>query len=448
MESSRRSPVEAEPFSRFEFLKQLGQGAFSEVWLVTERSTRRHFALKVVSKQRTVEQKSEAQVYTERLILQRQLCPEVVKLYSGFQDSRYLYYLMEYAEQRTLAHHLKKHGDSLSACQKQEIARRIVGLVERIHSEGVVHCDLKPENILIDAQSNLKLADFGCAKVIHLPGRNDDLFNKFVQIQSRFASPAHHRELSPASLDLCSQDGVAGEVCAKLIRVGCLPGTLNYLAPEAIKGHSLGFANDLWALGVIIGQLFAGQLLFSGSHELEVIEAIEKGGFSLGDSIPDPARDLVDRLLAVEPTHRLGCKSSNPETNFKELKAHDFFFVDFTAPQCGRHLQSCRGDLDLRRSSASLGGFRNQELVTKAELQKWFFFAEEVELRTEEKEVRVTRSSDGRLVQLFKLDCQMMARSPDSRTLSLKNGNRELTCRLREPVAEAWLERIRGAVAE
>lgn len=445
VDASRKSPSEAEPFSRFEFVKQLGQGSFSEVWLVRDRASRAPFALKVVSKQRTVEQRSEAQVYTERLVLQQQLCPEAVQLFSGFQDPRYLYYQIEYAEGRTLAHYLQKHQGGLGLNQKRNVLKSIIGLLERIHAEGIVHCDLKPENILMDGAMNLKLADFGCAKVVHLPGRNDELFAKFEQIQQRFAGSGPHNAPQEMFSDPHFQEAQLSDACAKLIRVGGLPGTLKYLAPEAIRGEPFGFSNDLWALGVIAGLIFTGRNLFGGNCELALIESIERGGFELDSSTPPDVRDFIEGLLTLDRTQRLGCRRGNVRENFDEIRSHRIFstprFNDSGEALC----VATHGELDLRRSSASLGGFKQQELAARAETAKWLFFKETVTLRTEGAEIRVTRAGGEELIHIFKLDARMQARSPDSRSLTLRNGGQEMTFRLREPVAELWLERIRGS---
>lgn len=124
--------------------------------------------------------------------------------------------------------------------------------------------DLKPENILIDAQGNVKIADFG------------------------FCKPAE-----PKSLTVC--------------------GTPDYLAPEIIKSEGHGKAVDWWAFGILIYEMLTGSPPFTDSSPYNIYKKIIKGEFCIIEGISEDAIDLISKLLVVSPEKRLGSKFGSIE---------------------------------------------------------------------------------------------------------------------------------------
>ena len=101
-------------------------------------------------------------------------------------------------------------------------------------------------------------------------------------------------------------------------------GTAQYVSPEMLKDSKAGPASDLWALGCIIFKMLTGEVPFSGTTTFQQI--LERK-LHFPDYLSPQARDLIDKLLQLDPETRLGATvgSGYSESSFKELKSHPFF---------------------------------------------------------------------------------------------------------------------------
>lgn len=127
----------------------------------------------------------------------------------------------------------------------QFYAMEIVNMLQHMHSKGIAHRDIKPENILLDANYHLKLGDFGTAKIMD---------EKKVS-----------REIDPLGPESKGSTFV---------------GTAEYVSPEVLLDKESGPASDLWALGCILYQFFAGRAPFKGKTEFLTFGLIVKGDVS------------------------------------------------------------------------------------------------------------------------------------------------------------------------
>ena len=184
----------------FESIKIIGRGAFGEVRLVRLKGTGNYYALKKLSKARMVERNQQFHVTAERdaLAASNEVYhnnPWVVKLHYSFQDSQYLYLLMEFVPGGDLMSQLIRRGTFTEEEAKFFIAETVIG-IETIHRLKYAHRDIKPDNLLLDKSGHIKVSDFGlCTKIDPRsppspspPSSSSSSFSKQQQHSSYFSS--------------------------------------------------------------------------------------------------------------------------------------------------------------------------------------------------------------------------------------------------------------------
>lgn len=244
----------------------LGDGSFSTCRKCINMKTGIHYAVKVISKRRDRTQE----------IPSLRLCqghPNIVKIHEVYQDGLHLYLVLEYLQGGELFDRIRQKKKFTEA-EASSLMRKIVSAVAYMHSKGVVHRDIKPENLLFvdhTADAEIKIIDFGFAKV---------------------------------------------KVVNQPLQTPCF--TLHYAAPEVLaqttRRSGYDEACDLWSLGVILYTMLSGQVPFqrSGSPSntaANIMERIKLGDFKFEgqqwSAISQPARDLIQGLLTVDPSERL-----------------------------------------------------------------------------------------------------------------------------------------------
>lgn len=261
----------------FEPLRCLGKGSYGTVILVKQRTTGRLYAQKQFKKASlVVHKKLVEQTKTERQILESvNKHPFVVKLYYAFQDREKLYLILEYGQGGELFTHLAEERMFSEPTAAFYLAEMVLAL-SHLHDElGVVYRDLKPENILLDAEGHLLLTDFGLSKVA-----TDDA------------------------------------TCSSML------GTVEYMAPEVIKGEKYGKAVDWWSLGALAYDLMTGSPPFRGNNNHKIQQNILKQKLIMPYFLGPDAKDLLNRLLRKDPAKRLG---SHMPKDLALIQGHRFF---------------------------------------------------------------------------------------------------------------------------
>ncbi|KAF9314118.1 pkb-activating kinase-like protein, partial [Linnemannia elongata] len=271
-------PVRKRTLADYRLGRTLGEGSYSTVVAAVDLSNRRDYAIKVLDKRHIIREKKVKYVNIEKNTLYKLDHPGVVKLYSTFQDSSSLYYVLELCQNGELLTYIKKLGSFDENCTRFYVAQ-ILTAVEYVHSQGVIHRDLKPENILLDHRMYVKLTDFGTAKMLE-----------------------------------ASEDGTESD------RANSFVGTAEYVSPELLTEKAACKSSDLWALGCIIYQLLAGRPPFKGSNEYQTFQKIVRLEYTFPAGFPKAAMDLVSRLLVHDPNERLGANNM-----IDQLKQHPFF---------------------------------------------------------------------------------------------------------------------------
>ncbi|KAI5951604.1 GIN4 [Candida jiufengensis] len=264
--------------------KTLGRGATGRVLLATHQTTGQKAAVKVVSKSDLQEEsqnsnnnnnnnnsKSENKenenngeglpygIEREIIIMKLLNHPNVLRLYDVWETSKALYLVLEYVEGGELFDLLVERGP-LEEPEAIKYFRQIILGTAYCHALGICHRDLKPENLLLDAQLNVKLADFGMAAL---------------------------------------------ESNGKLLETSC--GSPHYAAPEIVSGLKYhGAASDVWSCGVILFALLTGRLPFDDENIRNLLLKVQAGNYDMPiDEISKEAQNLITKMLEVDPTKRI-----------------------------------------------------------------------------------------------------------------------------------------------
>ncbi|KAI9721348.1 MAG: pkb-activating kinase-like protein [Chrysothrix sp. TS-e1954] len=273
----------------FNFGRTLGEGSYSTVLSAKDLQSTREYAIKVLDKAHIIKEKKVKYVNIERDTLNRLTDhPGVVRLYYTFQDARSLYFVLDLATGGELLGVLKKTTSFDEECTRFYSAQ-ILDTVEYMHLRGIIHRDLKPENVLLDDQMHVKITDFGTAKLLDISGQP-----QFGQVS-------------------VSDDPMDG---ANTDRAVSFVGTAEYVSPELLTDKNACKASDLWAFGCMVYQLLAGRPPFKAANEYLTFQKIVNLDYSFPEGFPPVARDLVEKLLVLDPARRLPIPG---------IKRHRFF---------------------------------------------------------------------------------------------------------------------------
>ncbi|KAI0367671.1 kinase-like protein [Pilatotrama ljubarskyi] len=275
----------------FEFVKELGCGSWSTVMEAFQTVTGKRYAVKILSKGQLIKQKKVKYANVEKDALAKLSGghPGFIKVHAAFQDETSLYFVLDLAPNGDLADLVKKYG-SLSLQCAQWYAAQIVDAVLWMHSRGVLHRDLKPENVLLDSELRVKLSDFGSAYI------------------------APDNDLSPRSSSFV--------------------GSAAYVSPELLNRASktTSKSSDLWAIGCTVYFVIAGMPAFAAMNDYQSFRKIEALDYTFPEGFYESARDLVQRLLVLDPSERLGVE---PKSSPTELRNHSFFAAPSSSGKAG-----------------------------------------------------------------------------------------------------------------
>ncbi|XP_019867885.2 3-phosphoinositide-dependent protein kinase 1 [Aethina tumida] len=267
------------------FGKLIGEGSFSSVYLAKDIHNSKEYAIKVCEKRHILREKKREYVLREKEVFRiiGSSSPYFVHLSQTFQDEERLYFVLTYARNGELLTQITKYGCFNMECTKYYTAELILAL-EFLHSKGIIHRDLKPENILLDDNWHLRITDFGSAKILSQEDKVQDSVNT-------------NRRRS-------------------------FVGTAQFVSPEVLSNNPTTYASDLWALGCIIYQMVAGEMPFRGPTEYLIFKNILSLKYEFPNAFNETAKDLVNKLLIVEPSERLG---ANDENRYQSIRAHSLF---------------------------------------------------------------------------------------------------------------------------
>jgi len=286
----------------YELGEIIGYGRYSEVRFASSKSTREIYACKIVNKLKIPQP---WRLRDEIKILKSAKHRNIVSLHDIFETEREVLMLLELATGGELFNQIIQKGRYTEKGAK-EIVRSLIDATSFLHSRNIIHRDIKPENILLghdhDPNRTLVLiSDFGLAKVLEDAADESDSsgmdFGKDVELSR--------------SISCCSLETVGGRLRATS---GC--GSDYYVAPEILNGESYDEKVDMWSIGVVMFLLLSGDHPFGNDSGgiSEVYSDIRQGNYKFShpawSNISPAAKDLVSRLLTVNPEKRISSKDA------------------------------------------------------------------------------------------------------------------------------------------
>ncbi|CAL8326054.1 unnamed protein product [Merluccius merluccius] len=267
--------------SVFEFMEELGSGAFSEVYMVKERKTGKLFAMKCVKKK----QKRDLNLENEIAVLRKIKHENVVGLEDFYESRSHYYLIMQLVSGGELFDRILDRG-VYSEKDASRVIQQVLQAVGYLHQSGVVHRDLKPENLLYysqDENSKIMISDFGLSKMVD----ND------------------------------------------IMSTAC--GTPGYVAPEVLAQKPYSKAVDCWSIGVITYILLCGYPPFYEETETRLFSKIMKAQYEFDspfwDDISESAKDFISNMMQKNPNMRYSTEQAlrHPWIIGKTARSQDIY---------------------------------------------------------------------------------------------------------------------------
>ncbi|GAA5998985.1 hypothetical protein JCM5350_005472 [Sporobolomyces pararoseus] len=311
----------------FRTVKVIGKGAFGEVRLVQKVDTGKIYAMKSLKKAEMFKKDQLAHVRAERDVLAESNSPWVVQLYYSFQDSNYLYLLMEFLPGGDLMTMLIKY-DTFSEDVTRFYMAECVLAIEAVHKLGFIHRDIKPDNILIDKDGHVKLSDFGLSTGFHKQ-HDSAYYQRLLEgteggrtVTSPMNGGRNSVVVNSINLTVNSKDAIATWKANRRKLAYSTVGTPDYIAPEIFLQQGYGQECDWWSLGAIMFECLVGYPPFcsENAHDTyrKIIDWRNQLWFPEDVRLSREAEDMIRRMITSHD-QRLGRNSAD------EIKAHPFF---------------------------------------------------------------------------------------------------------------------------
>ncbi|CAI9753471.1 unnamed protein product [Fraxinus pennsylvanica] len=303
----------------FEQLTIIGKGAFGEVRLCRAKSTGEIFAMKKLKKSEMLSRGQVEHVRSERNLLVEVDSRCIVKLFYSFQDSDFLYLIMEYLPGGDIMTLLMREDILSEDVARFYIAESILA-IHSIHQHSYVHRDIKPDNLILDKNGHLKLSDFGLCKP--LDNKYSSLLedDDFTTQESRTDSEGH--DGSDSAPWLMAKEQLQQWKRNRRALAYSTVGTLDYMAPEVLLKKGYGMECDWWSLGAIMYEMLVGYPPFCSDDPRMTCRKIINWKtclkFPEEPKISIEAKDLICHLLC-DVERRLGTRGVD------EIRAHSWF---------------------------------------------------------------------------------------------------------------------------
>lgn len=252
---------------RFKVLKRLGKGGMGEIFLADDLKLKRKVAIKKIPVQNVYGNSSKARFLREAQTASQLSHPNICTIYEIYEEEENDYIVMQYIDGVTLDRIIEIK--TLSVDKILNIAIQICNGMMEANEKGVIHRDLKPGNIMVDRRGNMKILDFGLAKI-----------KGGVELQ---------------------QNGLDD---TNITAQGFVIGTISYMSPEQARGEALDLRSDIFSFGSVLYEMLEGKDPFQDSEQIGILYNILNKSVEFSRQLPDELEAIILKMLAKNPEDR------------------------------------------------------------------------------------------------------------------------------------------------
>ncbi len=253
---------------RYQILGLLGAGGMGMVYRARDDRLQRDVAIKVLPPAVVFDETARRRFRKEALALAKLSHPNIAAVYDVGEESDTAYLVMECVPGESLATRLQR--GPLGVADALTFGVQIAGALTEAHEQGVVHRDLKPANVMLTPKGQVKVLDFGLAKL-----------------------------LAPTD---------AGSATLSRSELGAPAGTPSYMSPEQAFGESVDARTDIWSLGIVLFESLAGSAPFHGASDWALLKAVSQEAppslRSLRPELQPSVEALVSRAITKDVAAR------------------------------------------------------------------------------------------------------------------------------------------------
>ncbi|KAK5916766.1 hypothetical protein CgunFtcFv8_011716 [Champsocephalus gunnari] len=242
----------------FKVLTLLGKGSFACVYRAKSMRTGLEVAIKTIDKKAMHKAGMVQRVTNEVEIQCRLKHPSILELYNYFEDSNYVYLVLEMCHNGEMSRYLKEQETAFAEDEARHFMHQILKGMLYLHTHGILHRDLTLSNLLLTSSMNIKIADFGLATQLKLP--------------------------TEKHFTMC--------------------GTPNYISPEVATHSAHGLESDVWSLGCMFYAFLMGRPPFDTDSVKNTLSKVVLGEYDMPSHVSLEAQDLIHQLLQRDPAHR------------------------------------------------------------------------------------------------------------------------------------------------
>ncbi|XP_035796160.1 serine/threonine-protein kinase PLK4-like [Anopheles albimanus] len=243
----------------YEVYEVLGKGGFATVYRAKCLRSGTFVAIKMINKNATHSSGLTNRVRQEVYIHAKLKHPSILEMYTFFEDTTYVYLVLELASNGELQQHLRARNAPFNEYEAALVMRQVVEGVLYLHSQHILHRDISLSNLLLSTNMTVKIADFGLATELN---RADE-----------------------KHLTLC--------------------GTPNFISPEVVSRASHGLPADVWGLGCLLYTLLVGKPPFDTDGVKSTLTRVVISNYIIPGNIASDASNLIERLLKKSPSERI-----------------------------------------------------------------------------------------------------------------------------------------------